>query len=166
VLAPGIRDLRRPAASTICCSRAISRSRRSASGTRGEIGITNANTSYEPADQSDESRAACELARDFDTRTWHGPVYGRGYPASVLSYYEKNGAALPIERDDLRVIAAPTDFLGVNLYSRRRIQADRSRGVGYRNAAPTLPLLPMGYEAAPFAPGNSCASSRGSTRSP
>src|SRR5262249_26740570 len=108
----------------------------------------------EPGDASEESRAACELARDFDTRTWHGPVYGRGYPASVLRYYEKNAAALPIEGDDLRVIAAPTDFLGVNLYSRRQVLADASRGVGYRNAPPTLPLLPMGYEAAPFALGD------------
>src|SRR5262249_7450230 len=125
-----------------------------ASGKMGEIGITNANTSYEPADETPESLAACELARDFDTRTWHGPVFGRGYPESVLKYYERNDAALPIERDDLRVIAAPTDFLGVNLYSRRRVQADATRGVGYRNAAPTLPLLPMGYEAAPFALGD------------
>ena len=125
-----------------------------ASGVRGEIGITNANTSYEPADASFESERACELARDFDTRTWHGPVYGRGYPDSVVRYSASRDAALPIEGDDLKTIAAPTDFLGVNLYSRERVVADKSRGVGYRAAPPTLPLLPMGYEAAPFALGD------------
>ena len=156
VLAPGIRDVRLAgrAIHHLLLSHGLAVAAFRASGVRGEIGITNANTSYEPADSTDESRAACELARDFDTRTWHGPVYGRGYPKSVLAYYERNSAALPIEADDLRAIAAPTDFLGVNLYSRRQVLADRTRGVGYRNAPPTLPLLPMGYESAPFALGD------------
>jgi beta-glucosidase len=156
VLAPGIRDVRLAgrAIHHLLLSHGLAVAAFRASGKQGEIGITNANTSYEPADDTPESRAACELARDFDTRTWHGPVYGRGYPESVLRYYEKHAAALPIERDDLRAIAAPTDFLGVNLYSRRQVVADASRGVGYRNAKPTLPLLPMGYEAAPFALGD------------
>jgi beta-glucosidase len=156
VLAPGIRDVRLAgrAIHHLLLSHGLAVAAFRASGVRGEIGITNANTSYEPADASEESRAACELARDFDTRTWHGPVYGRGYPKSVLGYYERHGAALPIEPDDLRVIAAPTDFLGVNLYSRTRVLADRTRSIGYRPAPPTLPLLPMGYEAAPFALGD------------
>jgi beta-glucosidase len=42
----------------------------------------------------------------------------------------------------------------VNLYSRERVVPDKSRGVGYRAAPPTLPVLPMGYEAAPFALGD------------
>jgi beta-glucosidase len=72
----------------------------------------------------------------------------------VLRYYESRGVPFPIAPDDLKTIAAPTDFLGVNLYSRRQVLADATRGVGYRNAKPTLPLLPMGYEAAPFALGD------------
>jgi beta-glucosidase len=124
------------------------------SGRRGEIGITHADTSYEPADTSDAAREACEFARDFDTRTWHGPIFGRGYPRSVLHYYESRGAALPVERDDLELIAAPTDFLGVNLYTRVRVLRDASRGVGYRVAPPILPTTPMGYEAAPHALGD------------
>jgi beta-glucosidase len=156
VLAPGIRDvgLAGRAIHHLLLSHGLAVAAFRASGVRGEIGITNANTSYEPADAKPESAAACELARDFDTRTWHGPVYGRGYPESVLRYYESRGAALPIAPDDLKTIAAQTDFLGVNLYSRRQVLADATRGVGYRNAKPTLPLLPMGYEAAPFALGD------------
>ena len=156
VLAPGIRDL--PMASRaihhLLLSHGLGVAAFRASGVRGEIGITNANTSYEPADASPESQRACELARDFDTRTWHGPVFGRGYPDSVVRYYASRGARLPIEGDDLKTIAAPTDFLGVNLYSRERVVADKSRGVGFRAAPPTLPVLPMGYEAAPFALGD------------
>jgi beta-glucosidase len=156
VLAPGIRDVRLAgrAIHHLLLSHGLGVAAFRAAGVRGEIGITNANTSYEPADGTPEAKAACERARDFDTRTWHGPVFGRGYPDAVLRYYESRDAALPIEGDDLKTIAAPIDFLGVNLYSRERVVADKSRGVGYRAASPTLPVLPMGYEAAPFALGD------------
>jgi beta-glucosidase len=151
VMAPGIRDhsvtARAVHHAMLGHGKAVQAFR--ASGVKGEIGITNANTSFEPYDQTPESLAATELARDFDTRLFHGPVYGKGYPASVLAYYAQRGAPFPIEPGDMETIAAPTDFLGVNLYSRSVIQADPERGIGYRPARPTLPLTPMGYEAAP-----------------
>ena len=50
-------------------------------------------------------------------------------------------------------IAAPTDFLGVNLYSRQVVRRDPQRGVGYRPMPLTLPTTPMGYERAPHALG-------------
>jgi len=155
VMAPGIRDLKMTAAAIhhamLAHGKAVQAFR--ASGRPGEIGITNANTSYEPADDSPEAVAATELARDFDSRTFHGPVYGRGYPQSVVTYYAEHGAPLPVQPGDMEIIAAPTDFLGVNLYSRSRIRPG-SRGVGYEQAPPTLPLLPMGYEAAPHSLGD------------
>ncbi len=156
VLAPGIRDIRITARVThhLLLSHGLGVQAFRAARPGGEIGITNANTSYEPADDREETRAATELARDFDARLWHGPVYGRAYPASVVRYYESNGASFPVEAGDLETIAAPTDFLGVNLYSRRRIVADPSRGVGFRDAPPTLPLTEMGYEQAPHALGD------------
>jgi beta-glucosidase len=124
-----------------------------ASGRTGEIGITNANSSFEPADDSPETAVAVERARDFDTRTFHGPVFGQGYPASVLKYYAERGAPLPIQPGDMAAIAAPTDFLGVNLYSRQLIEPDAGDR-GFRTAPPRLPLLPMGYEAAPHSLGD------------
>ena len=155
-MAPGIRDIRIAARAIhhalLAHGRAVAAFR--ASGRAGEIGITNANTSYEPADDRPETQQAVELARDFDSRLFHGPVFGRGYPGSVLRYYESKGAPFPIEDGDMEAIAAPIDFLGVNLYSRARIEPAPERGVGYRTAAPTLPLLPMGYEAAPHALGD------------
>ena len=156
VLAPGIRDLKMTAAAIHHAMLAHGKAMQAfrASGRPGEIGITNANTSYEPADDSPETLAATERARDFDSRLFHGPVYGKGYPQSVLDYYASRGAPFPIEPGDMEVIAAPTDFLGVNLYSRRRILPSDERGVGFAAAAPTLPLLPMGYEAAPHSLGD------------
>lgn len=155
-MAPGIRDISITARAIhhalLAHGRAVAAFR--ASGRPGEIGITNANTSYEPADDRPETQVAVELARDFDSRLFHGPVFGRGYPESVIRYYASKGAQFPIEDGDMEAIAAPTDFLGVNLYSRARIEPAPERGVGFRNAAPTLPLLPMGYEAAPHALGD------------
>jgi beta-glucosidase len=156
VLAPGIRDLRITARAIhhLLLSHGLAVQAFRASGCDGEIGITNANTSYEPADDRAETAQAVELARDFDTRLYHGPVYGRGYPKSVVSFYEAREAPFPVEDGDLEVIASPTDFLGVNLYSRSRILPDPERGVGYRAAEPVLPTTPMGYERAPHALGD------------
>ncbi|MBI2767250.1 MAG: beta-glucosidase [Chloroflexi bacterium] len=156
VMAPGIRDLGITAKAVhhamLAHGKAVQAFR--GSGRAGEIGITNANTSFEPADDTPETAHAVELARDFDSRLFHGPVYGRGYPISVLRYYESKDAPFPIWPGDMETIAAPTDFLGVNLYSRSLIAADPGRGTGYRLAPPTLPLLPMGYEMAPHALGD------------
>jgi beta-glucosidase len=156
VLAPGIRDLRITARVVhhLLLSHGLAVRAFRASGRSGEIGITNANTSYEPADEGADCARAVELARDFDTRLFHGPVYGRGYPESVVRHYESHGAPFPIEAGDLEAMAAPTDFLGVNLYSRARIHADSERSVGFREAAPVLPTTPMGYEKAPHALGD------------
>ncbi len=156
VMAPGIRDLGIYARSVhhalLAHGRAVQVFREG--GYPGEIGITQANTHYEPADDSPETAAAVELARDFDTRLYHGPVFGKGYPDSVVRYYVSKGVSFPVEPGDLDVIAVPTDFLGTNIYSRGLIEAAPDRGVGYRYAAPRLPLLPMGYEAAPHCLGD------------
>ena len=119
----------------------------------GLIGLTNANTSYEPIDESPEAQVALELARDMNSRVFHGPLFGRGYPASALKFYAERGAPFPIEPGDMDIIAEPMDFLGLNLYSRAVIQPDNT-ALGYRNAPPTLPLQPMGYEEAPHALGD------------
>jgi beta-glucosidase len=155
VLAPGIRDLAVTARVThhLLLSHGAAVEAYRASGRPGEIGITNANTWFEPADDSPEAAEAVELARDFGTRLFHGPVFGRGYPEAVLRFYAERGAPLPIEEGDMERIAAPTDFLGVNLYSRQVVRRDPQRGVGYRPMPLTLPTTPMGYERAPHALG-------------
>ena len=155
VLAPGIRDLGITARVIhhLLLSHGLAVETFRAGGYAGEIGITNANTHYEPADPSEEASAATELARDFDTRLFHDPVYGKGYPASVVRYYESKSAPFPVQDGDLESMAQPTEFLGLNLYSRERVLPDPERGVGYRFAERTLPLTDMGYEAAPAALG-------------
>jgi beta-glucosidase len=156
LLAPGIRDLGVTARVIhhLLLSHGLAVQAFRATGGKGEIGITHANTSFEPDDDAPETAAATERARDFGTRLYHDPIYGRGYPETVRRYYEEKGAPFPVQDGDLELIAAETDFLGVNLYSRNRVLADEKRDVGYRYAAATLPLTDMGYEAAPHALGD------------
>lgn len=51
------------------------------------------------------------------------PLFGRHYPADVVSYYAEKGFLLAKELDfvqegDMKTIAAPMDYLGINYYSR------------------------------------------------
>lgn len=66
-----------------------------------------------------------ELARVDDGRwfRWFSdPVYGRGYPSDMVEHFGKQGA-FPngldfVQPGDMEVIAAPTDFIGLNYYGR------------------------------------------------
>ena len=156
LLAPGIRDLAVTARVIhhLLLSHGWAVAAFRASGTRGSIGITNADRSFEPADERAETQAAAELARDFELRVYHDPIYGRGYPASAVRFLESEGAPLPIEAGDLEAIAAPTDFVGANVYTRARVKPDPDAPQGWREARATLPLTDFGYEAAPQALGD------------
>jgi beta-glucosidase len=72
-----------------------------------------------------------ELARLDDGRwfRWYSdPVYGRGYPADMVEHFSKLGG-LPkgldfVHSGDMDFIATPTDFIGLNYYSRNLHRAD------------------------------------------
>lgn len=88
-----------------------------------EVGIVLNLVPTEPASPSDADR---EAARAFDggfNRWFLDPLYGRGYPLDVVFDHVNAGhlagPELPFVHDgDLRVIATPTDYLGINYYSR------------------------------------------------
>ncbi len=65
-------------------------------------------------------------------RWFSDPVYGRGYPADMVEYFSNQGA-FPngldfVQAGDMKVIAAPTDFIGLNYYGRNlhRIEASNN----------------------------------------
>ncbi len=72
------------------------------------------------------SAADYDAFRYFDgyyNRWFLDPIYGRGYPADVIADHTRLGHLPPegmtfIQRGDLDSIAAPTDFLGLNYYTR------------------------------------------------
>ena len=80
---------------------------------------------HEPAEPASPSAADYHAARRYNgyySRWFLDPIYGRQYPADMVAWYTDQGY-LPngldfIQSGDMDAIAAPTDFLGVNYYTR------------------------------------------------
>lgn len=92
-----------------------------------EVGIVlNLNPSYPATDTEADKRAADMFHAKFNL--WFlNPLAGRGYPQSAWQDY---GANVPhIAAGDMEAMTVPTDFLGVNYYS-RAILHDPKGGVG------------------------------------
>ncbi|MCZ7574791.1 MAG: GH1 family beta-glucosidase [Ardenticatenaceae bacterium] len=87
-----------------------------------------------PAVPASLSEADARAARRFDgffNRWFLDPLYGRGYPADTVSDYTALGylpaEGLPFVRaGDLESIATPTDFLGVNYYTRAILRDEQA----------------------------------------
>jgi len=93
-----------------------------------EVGIT-LNIAWNVA--ASNSRADRDAVRSNDGewfRWFADPVYGRGYPSDKIDDFKKMGA-LPngldfVQPGDMDVIATPTDFMGLNYYSRHIIRTN------------------------------------------
>lgn len=90
------------------------------------VGIVLNLSPVSPASDQPEDVAAARVMDGHTNRWWLDPLFGRGFPADMVEQY---GVALPIQDGDLDVIAAPTDFLGVNYYFRFVAAADPSEPV-------------------------------------
>jgi beta-glucosidase len=94
-----------------------------ANAPQAEVGIA---PNYEPAYPLTDSQEDLEATRIWDgyyIRWFNDPLFGRGYPEDMVSYYEKQGYlsdGLDFVHDgDMETIATPTDFIGVNNYTRQ-----------------------------------------------
>lgn len=125
-----------------------------------QVGIT---LNLCPAVPASPSAADAEATRWFDgyfNRWYLDPLAGRGYPEDMVRDYRAEGhlpaeGPLPwIQEGDLAAIAAPTDFLGINFYSRGILRSDKVAEAD--NLPRTIPEPPpsvctdMGWEV--FAP--------------
>ncbi len=124
--APGIADLSQALASAhhllLAHGRAVGIVRASAPGAR--VGITQLFSDISPASGSDADRAAARRRDGYENRWFVEPVLRGTYPADMLDWY---GQQVPIDfvRDgDMQIIAAPTDFIGVNYYETKTVAAD------------------------------------------
>jgi len=75
-----------------------------------------------PVRATSESEEGQQAARHFDgfrNRWFFDPVFGRGYPDDMMRIYRERGRIEPdlIDANDLRTIATPIDFLGLNYYT-------------------------------------------------
>lgn len=87
-----------------------------------QVGITLNFSAVEPASSSAADFNAARWGDGYGNRWFVDPVYGRGYPADMVADYIAGGQ-LPrgldfVQPGDMDAIAAMTDFLGVNYYTR------------------------------------------------
>jgi len=134
VHAPGIHDL--PTAILVAHNLLLShgeavRALRDIGDDGTKVGITLNLTPAYPATESDEDEAAARRAEAISNRWFLDPVFKGAYPEDLLEMFGDD--APDIEAGDLAVIASPTDFLGVNNYSRQVIRDDPDAqwGIGH-----------------------------------
>jgi beta-glucosidase len=123
-----------------------------------EVGIT---LNFEPAAPASRSAADLDAARHSDgsfNRWFLDPIFGRRYPADMVADYAKAGhiptSGVPEAADgDFSIIATPTDFLGVNYYTRKIVRSDVVPETDNAPVALRLPpaseLTTMGWEVFP-----------------
>ncbi len=92
-----------------------------------EVGIT-LNVGWRvPASNSTFDLEAVRAADGKWTRWFSDPLYGRGYPGDVVADFERQDA-LPnmnfVQNRDMKAIAVPMDFLGVNYYNREVVRSN------------------------------------------
>jgi beta-glucosidase len=153
--APGTRDWRAAGAAShhLLLSHGLAtRAFREVGPANGTIGIALNLTPVLPASESDEDAEAAVRYDGFHNRWFLEPVFRGSYPDDVVAELERlAGPFDAVETGDLELIAAPTDFLGVNYYSRTRVRADDASPFRAASAAPELPTTHMGWEVAPDA---------------
>jgi beta-glucosidase len=115
------------------------------------VGITLNLAPVQPESDSAEDRAAAERMDGHLNRWFLDPVMRGEYPADIVDLYERRCGRLEwIEDGDVSLIAAPTEFLGVNYYAPMRVRADASGGPLELVQAPPGPhATAMGWEVDP-----------------
>lgn len=132
--APGIADLSSALTSAhhllLAHGRAVGIVRRGAPGAR--VGITQLLSDISAASGSDADRAAAGRLDGHENRWFLDPVLRGTYPADMLDWYARQVPVDFIRDGDMQVVAAPTDFLGVNYYETKMVAHDRQER--YHNA--------------------------------
>jgi beta-glucosidase len=114
-----------------------------AAGCQAQLGIVLNLSPMHPATASAADMARARLEDGRLLRWYMDPLFKGAYPADVLQFL---GADAPrVEPGDLRTIATPMDFLGVNYYSRTVVSADAS----WDTARSGLAVTEMGWEIYP-----------------
>ena len=86
------------------------------------VGITLDLSPVHPASDGAADRAAAWLADGDRNRLYLDPVFKGAYPSDVVQRYA--GGRFLERPEDLRAMAAPLDFLGINYYNRLVVRAD------------------------------------------
>jgi len=95
-----------------------------------QVGIAlNLNPAY-PASSSEADLKAAQLFDEYFNAWYLDPLYGNHYPKNIIESWIDEGKLTKgldfINDDDFNVIAEPTDFLGINYYSRAIIRCSKT----------------------------------------
>jgi beta-glucosidase len=112
-----------------------------------QVGITIDLYPMHTASDAEEDRRAARIADGHRNRWFLDPVLRGAYPADMLERYARD--LPPIEDGDLRTIAAPIDFLGVNHYTRTVVRAGSDGGEPIEVRVPGAEYTDMGWEVYP-----------------
>jgi len=147
--APGIRDIRATARSVhnLLRSHALAMNALRVEGYRN-LGIVLNLDAITPADESSTSALASEVYDACFNRCFLDPLFRGTYPAHLLEGFEPH--LPPGWEADVTSFATPLDWLGVNYYTRKRVQASETeRFPSYAFAEGLLPQTTMGWEIYP-----------------
>jgi beta-glucosidase len=94
-----------------------------------QVGIT---LNLCPAEPASSSEADAKATRHFDgffNRWYLDPIFGKGYPRDMVADYQDlrrlpSGPLSFVQEGDMETISAPTDFFGINYYSRAVIRCE------------------------------------------
>lgn len=119
---------------------------------RAEAGIVLNYTAAVPHSREPGDVAAARRFDGYYNRWFTDPIYGMGYPADIVAAYSEAGY-LPqglsfVEPGDMELIAGPTDFQGVNYYTRSVIAAGEN-GQPWREVRYDTPRTDMDWEIYP-----------------
>jgi beta-glucosidase len=154
--APGIRDFRSGLVAAhhllLGHGRAVEAFR--ASGRPGRIGIVLSLWPTYPASDSAADQAAAVGSDGYTNRWFLDPVLRGRYPDDTRALFESIAGPLDFVRDgDLDIVAARSDLLGVNYYTRRDVHASTRSHLPWA-VAPASPAVPhddRGWELVPDA---------------
>jgi beta-glucosidase len=146
--APGVKDRAKAyqAAHHLLLGHGLAVQAHRAAGLRAPIGIVLNTQTPRPATRDAADIEAADRAADLGAALWLDPLYGRGYPQRHL---EARGVSMPIVAGDLEIIASPIDFVGLNYYSERAMEADPNNREGFREARSWEEQTEMGWDIVP-----------------
>ena len=120
-----------------------------------KVGITlNLNTAI-PASNSEYDKKECDFYDAQFNRLYLDPLYKKKYPKLLFDRLLEKGAIKQsdlnfIEEGDLRTISTPTDFLGVNYYSRAVIRDENiDEALNEKHKVTMGPKTDFGWEVYP-----------------
>jgi beta-glucosidase len=114
---------------------------------RSRVGITIDVVHFEPATPAPADRAAARTADALRNRSIVDPVLCGRYPEELLDRWPSHASC--VRDGDLRSIAVPLDFLGINYYTRNVVRAGPAGGLPLDVRVEGAETTGMGWEVYP-----------------